>query len=146
MLNRIFMILALALIVSCGGPTLLLPGGSLDGEVTPVPSDWAFVQEVSTVQLESNPQDPYSVNIWIVGIDDVLYVHAGANRSTWVEHMEVDPAVRVRIEDKLYELSATRVEDQAEFDVFANAYEAKYGTRPRHDDITEVYLYRLSAR
>lgn len=124
----------------------MLPGGALDGEVVPVPADWGFVDEVNTVQLETNPQDPYSVNIWIVGMGDALYAHAGAKRTTWVENIEADPAVRVRIEDKIYELSATRVEDQKEFDAFANAYETKYGTRPRHEKIEEVYLYRLTAR
>jgi len=146
MSNRVFAFLAVIALVSCGGPTLLLPGGSLEGEVKPVPADWAFVEEVSTVQLESNPADPYSVNIWIVGIDGDLYVHAGANRAQWVENMEVDPNVRVRIEESIYELSATRVEDQPTFDVFADAYENKYGTRPRHEEIAEVYLYRLGSR
>jgi hypothetical protein len=128
------------------GPTLLFPGGPLDGDTAAAPRDWAFTKDVSTIQLETSPADPYSVNLWAIGLGDALYVHAGANRSTWVENLEADPSVRVRIDGTIYLLSAARVESQAEFDAFANAYEAKYGTRPRNESVTEVYLYRLTSR
>lgn len=142
MIRPFISFLLLVLCVACG-PTLLLPGGQLEGVTAAPPADWGWTDEVSTVQLESRPEDPYSVNIWIVGIEDRLYVHAGANRSTWVENMEADPSVRVRMDETIYELTATRVEDQAEFDVFADAYQAKYGSRPRNEYIDEVYLFRL---
>ena len=136
----------LPLWLACGGPTLLLPGGALEGTPSPLPQDWAFTDAVSTIQLETRPSDPYSVNIWAIGLDRTLYVHAGANRAAWVENMEADPAVRVRVEEKLYELAATRVSDQAVFDVFSDAYEDKYGSRPRNEDVTEAYLFALGPR
>ncbi len=86
------------------------------------------------------------MNIWVIAEGDTLLVHAGANRAAWVEHMEADPRVRVRVEGTLYELSATRVEDQAEFDRFSDAYEQKYGRRPRNGNVDEAYLFRLAAR
>jgi hypothetical protein len=43
-------------------------------------------------------------------------------------------------------MSAVRVEDPAEFAIFADAYKKKYGTRPRNENVAEVYLYRLGAR
>jgi len=128
------------------GPILVMPGGALSGTPESVPSDWGWTDEVSTIQLETRPEDPYSVNIWVIASGDKLYVHAGANRSTWVEHMEANPAVRVQIEAKIFDLTASRVEDQQEFDAFSDGYEKKYSTRPRHDDIQEVYLFRLVAR
>ena len=100
---------------------------------------------METCQLETRPQDPYSVNIWAVGIGPHLYIHAGANRSSWVEHMESNPEVRVRVEGTLYELRASRVEGQGEFDRFSDAYEEKYGTRPRNENAAEAYLFRLEA-
>lgn len=142
---RLLLIPAALLFVACG-PFLLLPGGKLDGETTPVPADWSFTDDVSTVQLETRPADPYSVNIWALGMGRALYVHAGANRSTWVENMEADPDVRVRVEDKLYELRATRVTGEDEFARFADDYEKKYGSRPRNENIAEIYLFRLEAR
>ena len=136
---------ALACLLGCG-PTLLIPGGELSGPVEASPGDWAFSDEVSTIQLETRPSEPYSVNIWAVGIGDRLYVHAGANRSRWVENILADPQVRVRVAGKLYPMTAVRVEDPAEFATFADAYKKKYGTRPRNENVAEVYLYRLGAR
>ena len=144
-------VLAIALLLTgstagCSGPTVLLPGGALDGATTPAPSDWSFTDQVSTIQLETRPADPYSVNIWVIAMGANLYVHAGANRSTWVEHMEADPSVRLRVGDKIYELMAARVTEQGELDRFSDAYERKYDRRPRNEKIAEVYLYRLAPR
>lgn len=143
--RRLIAVSSLLLILGCG-PLLLLPGGKLDGEQTTAPSDWSFSDEVNTVQLETRPEDPYSVNIWAVGMGPLLYVHAGANRSSWVEHMEANSDVRVRIEDELYELRASRVEGPDEFKRFSDAYEQKYGSRPRNENVAEAYLFRLEAR
>ena len=140
MVSRIAAMLALPCFLACG-PTLLLPGGALSGTSSTPPSDWAWTEEVSTIQLETRPEDPYSVNLWAVGIDQKLYVHAGANYSTWVENIEGDSAVRVRIDEKIYQLAASRVEDQTEFDLFSNAYESKYGIRPRNENVSKVYLF-----
>ena len=144
MAYRIAAMLALPFFLACG-PTLLLPGGTLNGTSSQSPSDWGSTGEVSTIQLETRPEDPYSVNIWAVGIEEFLYVHAGANHSSWVENMEADPSVRVLIDGKIYELEASRVEDQAEFDAFSDAYESKYGTRPRNENVSEAYLFQLRA-
>lgn len=135
-----------AWLCGCGGPFALLPGGALDGPVAPVPADWSFTDAVSTVQLETRPADPYSVNIWMIGIEGNAYVHAGANQSAWVEHIEADPAVRLRVSDSVYELAAARVTAQDEFDRFSGAYEKKYGRRPGNENVSEAYLFRLSAR
>ena len=101
---------------------------------------------MSTVQLETRPADPYSVNIWVIALDPHLYVHAGANRSAWVENLEADPRARVRVDGTLYELTAARVAEQAEFDRFSDAYEKKYGRRPRNENVGEAYLFRLGPR
>ena len=145
MFARLIALSSLLLIAGCG-PFLIFPGGELGGSTAPPPSDWSFSTEVSTVQLETRPEDPYSVNIWAVGMGPVLYVHAGANRTSWVEHMEAHSDVRVRIEDKLYDLRASRVESQDEFNRFSDAYEEKYGSRPRNENVGEAYLFRLDAR
>lgn len=137
---------ALVALVGCGGPFVLLPGGELEGETAPAPESWAFTDEVSTIQVETRPEDPYSINIWAVAMDEYLYLHAGANRTTWIEHLEVDPLVRARIEGTIYELRAEKVDGEDEFARFANAYEEKYSVRPRNENIAEVYVYRLGAR
>ena len=139
-------LLLIAPIAGCGRPLLLLPGGALDGPTAPTPDSWSFTDSVKTVQLETLPADPYSVNIWVIALGEHLYVHAGANRSTWVENLEADPEVRLRVHDSIYELAATRVDAQEEFDRFSDAYEHKYGRRPRNGNVAEAYLFRLGAR
>jgi hypothetical protein len=137
--------LALSLL-ACGGPFVLLPGGELEGESVPAPESWAFTDAVDTVQLETNPGEPYSVNIWVVALDGKLYVHAGANRATWVENLELDPHARLRVDDSIYSLEASRVTSQEEFDRFSDAYEQKYGRRPRNENVDEAYLFALVPR
>ena len=135
---------ALLALSGCSGPFVLLPGGALEGETRPAPPDWAFSDDISTIQLETRPADPYSVNIWAVGLGSALYVHAGANRASWIEHMENDPSVRVQLGDEIFALRAARVSEGEEFARFADAYETKYGSRPRNENVAEVYLYRLT--
>lgn len=120
--------------------------GELSGTVTQAPADWSEIAAPKVIRLETNPTDPYSVKLWIIGHEDKLYVHAGANRATWVEHIEVDPRVRVLIGDKLFELTAERVASQDEFDAFSELYKAKYGNRPRNGKADEAYLYNLRQR
>ncbi|MGI9591697.1 MAG: nitroreductase/quinone reductase family protein [Myxococcota bacterium] len=143
------LLLALALsagVAGCGGPVVLLPGGALEGKAAETPDSWAFTDAVNTVQLETRPADPYSVNIWVIALDENLYVHAGDNRAAWVENLEADPNVRLQVNDSIYELSAARVETQAEFDRFSDAYEQKYDRRPGNENVAEAYLFRLAAR
>jgi hypothetical protein len=149
MVTRPVLFLALMLtapITGCGGPFVLLPGGALEGSTVAAPDSWAFTNDVKTVQLETRPAAPYSVNIWVIALGENLYVHAGANRSTWVENIEADPNVRLRVNDSIYELVASRVDGQEEFDRFSDAYEKKYGRRPRNENVAEAYLFRLGTR
>jgi hypothetical protein len=149
MTARPALLLALALaapIAGCGGPFLLLPGGALEGPTAPAPESWSFTDGVKTVQLETRPADPYSVNVWVIALGEHLYVHAGTRRNAWVENLESDPNARLRVGGSLYALVAARVDDQAEFDRFADAYERKYGRRPRNENVAEAYLFRLGAR
>ncbi len=131
-------------LLACGW--VPLAGGELSGTVKPVPEDWGFLAETSIVQVETRPSDPYSVNLWAQELGSVVYLHAGDNRAAWVEHLETDPRLRMRVGGDLYELSAVRVTSQEEFDRFADAYDAKYGLRPRNENVEEVYLLRLGPR
>lgn len=145
-MHRSIVVLCAAICLAACKPILTFPGGALDGIVTPVPADWSFTDAIKTVQLETRPADPYSVNIWVIALDGQLYVHAGANRARWVEHIEADPRVRIAVGDALYELTATRVTEQAEFDRFSDAYDAKYERRPRNGSVEEAWLFRLLPR
>ena len=121
-------------------------GGELKGVLTPTPTDWGATAAVDVIELETNVSDPYSVKLWVIAIDSALYVHAGANRATWVENIERDADVRLLADELLYELRAERVTGAKEFAHFSDRYEIKYGRRPRNENVDEVYLYRLGRR
>ena len=60
--------------------------------------------------------------------------------------METNPDVRLRVAGEIYDLRASRVEDQDEFDRFSDAYQQKYGSRPWNESVDEAYLFRLDGR
>ncbi len=145
MLRSVLLLCTLAFVAACE-PVLVFPGGELAGAEAPAPRDWSFSDDIETIQFETRPGDPYSVNIWVIALGSVLYVHAGANRAAWVEHIESDPSVRIRIGKEIYPLTAARVTDAAEFARFSDAYEKKYDRRPRNENVAEAYLFQLTSR
>jgi hypothetical protein len=142
---RTFVALASLMLWACGGPTALFPGGALSGPVRPVPESFEFARDAVTIQLESRPDDPYSVNIACAVVAGALYVSAGDNKSSWVENMEANPLVRMRINGDIYALHAHRVTDDAEMRAFADEWlKNSWARDPMQYD--EVWVYRLAAR
>lgn len=121
--------------------------GPLEGQVTAAPDEWSAVGKADIIQLETNSSEgPYTVNLWIADIEDTLHVFAGDNLAAWVENIQSDPNVRLGVQGDIYELRATRETNAAQFEKFAQAWEAKYGNRPRNENVDETYLYRLTTR
>lgn len=132
-------------LLACGGPLAVFPGGALDGPVTPTPASFDFARDAGTVQLETRPEDPYSVNIACAVVGESLYISAGDTRTTWVENMDADPRVRLRVKGNVYELQAQRVEDPDEMDAFAEVWtQFSWARDPRGLD--QAFVYRLSPR
>jgi hypothetical protein len=125
---------------------LPVSGGALEGTVTAAPQQWGKVAELDVIQLETAGEEPYSVNLWVVQVSGDLHVFAGDNRTAWIENMEYNNEVRLKANDLIYELKATRITDKATFETFAQAWEVKYGSRPRNENVDETYLFRLTPR
>jgi len=107
---------ALAL-AACGGPFLVFPGGALSGEVVEEPvRDWSFVDD-RFVDLETRPDDPYSVELNYVVRDGRLYLDPAEGRR-WLDHLRADPRVRVRFDGKVYPLRAVLVGRPGEIEGF----------------------------
>ena len=139
-------VLVLLIGLGCNGPIVLMPGGELDGEVAPVPAEWAVIGDYGTCQLETRPEDPYSVNIAYTQIEDRLYINAGDKEKKWVVHMEANPLVRLRTGDVIYLARAERVVDPTEISKFGDAW-VSHSMFYRHpDDLEEVWVYRLVPR
>ncbi len=142
----LILMLILTLGAGCSADYLPFSSGALAGVEQTNPGSFVEVGARNVIQLETRTDTPYSVNLWVIGKTDHLYVFAGDNRATWVEHIEVNPAVRLRSGEDIYLLQAERVTDAEEFVAFADAWEAKYGRRPRNENVDETYLFRLTPR
>jgi hypothetical protein len=141
------MTLALVLLglLACD-PLVMIPGGQLSGESKPVPADWSFSDEVETVQLETRPADPYSVNIWGVAVGPDFYVASGKADNAWARHIAEDDRVRLRIDGTVYDLRAVREDAPEARERFLAAAKAKYDFEPDPDQASDAILFSLVAR
>jgi hypothetical protein len=138
-------VLAISSLFACG-PLVMIPGGELSGETKAVPSDWSFSDAVETIQLETRPANPYSVNIWGVGVDGDFYVAAGDAESTWARHVADDHNVRLRIGEAIYEMRAVRDKSPESRERFLAAVKQKYDFEPDDEQASDAALFRLVAR
>jgi len=110
------------------------PGLWLKGELVQEPvANWDWVYDVdhpvrgNTIMLETRTWYgiPYSVTILPTARGDKLYIGGSArdarlerefpNYKQWWANVDRDPRVRLKIDGKLYEMTATLVSDPAEF-------------------------------
>ncbi len=134
-------VLALA---ACSEPFATIPGGQLSGAMNDPPVQWETVPE--TVQLETRPTNPYSINIWSVGIGRDLYVATSADGTTWSGFIAEDRAVKVRMGDRLYPLHAAQVDDPGERGRVAAAYLEKYDVDENDGWVQRGLIFRLDRR
>jgi hypothetical protein len=150
MRRRIGTMLALLVLGCFGnfgcGPVWMLPGGVLPGAVQAAPDDWTFSDDVEIVQLETRPGDPYSVNVWGVGIGESFYVAAGDPANAWAQELAQNPDVRLKVGESLFELRAVRVDDADEIDACLAALKRKYDFEPDPDQRANAMLFRLEPR
>jgi len=138
--------LPLLSVLGCNDPFVVFPGGKLDGELRPAPADWSFAETSGTAQLETRTGDPYSVNVAYTVLDGDLYVNAGDTETSWVQNIQADPEVRLRVDGALYDLRAVRVTDPEEIAAFAEAWTSQSWFRRDPTKLEEVWLYRLEPR
>lgn len=140
-MTRIVLVVACLLAVSGCEPISSIPGGELAGVVQDAPPEWSQLPE--TIQLETRPPDPYSVNIWSVALEEHLYVATASDETNWVPFIESDQSVRVRVDGKLYPLRASLVEDSDERARVAAAYDEKYAVDRNEGWVARAIIYRL---
>jgi hypothetical protein len=138
--------LLLVLAAGCAEPFIVMSGKALSGTVRDAPVDWSEHKDVEIVQIETRPSDPYSVNIWMVGIGSDVYIATGADDTNWTEHVAEDPDVRLRIRDEIFELEAARVIDDREKRAVVAAYVKKYDLNPDDNWVMDGQVFRLDRR
>ncbi len=132
-------------VAACSEPFITIPGGVLTGEVLDPPLEWGEVPD--TIQLETRPSDPYSINIWGLALDNRLYVATGDDGTNWTAHIEADPGVRVRLApEQTYRLQANLVTDATERAAVIGAYAAKYDVDPEDGWVQGGMIFRLERR
>lgn len=135
-----------ALLAGCDEPFIVMAGEALTGEVVDPPVDWTELNSEEIVQLETQPEDPYSVNIWMIGKGPDVYVATGDDPTRWSRNIDENPNVRLRIQGKIYELEAQRIEDRAEKEAIGAEYVAKYDVDDGDNWVQEGQLFRLDRR
>ena len=108
----------------------------LSGElVEEIPSDWSFIADHPEVFIETRPWYgvPFSVTTVLGTRNGKLYVPsiyseeaAFPGTKYWNAVIADDPNVRLKLGDKLYEMSATPVQDIVEFQEGAGSLADKY--------------------
>jgi hypothetical protein len=146
MKHQIAFAAALILLAGCAEPFIVFAGGELSGEVREAPDDWSDLYQEQTFQLETRPDDPYSVNVWAVGIGPHVYIGTGPGGTRWSEHIANDPRVRLRSGTTLYRLVATPVTDPDERTAVARAYGEKYDMDRDENWLREALVFRLDRR
>lgn len=152
--TALLLALATAAALACG-PLGPFSGGRLSGEPGPAEvADWSFVAEEELLQLETRPEDPHSVNTWFVGLGPDLYVPTSMilgpkvpSERSWVAHVQQDPDVRLRIDGRLYERTAVRVQERGEYERARDALERKYELDPaERDPERQIWIFRMDPR
>ena len=133
-------------LTACEGPFFLMPGGALSGTVSETPASWQFEEASGLAQLETRPEDPYSINLAYVQLDGKLYVYAGNTRTTWVEHIERNPLIRIRVGERIYSAVAVRVENEDEISEFAAQWAGRSVFQRDPMQFEEIWLYRVEVR
>lgn len=110
-----FVVAMTAMALVGAGPCGPIPGGRLEGTASaPVP-DWSFVGDSTPCAVEVRPVDPHSIRANCFSRDGELYVGAlFAPRKRWPTYVAQSSEVRVKLGDRIYELRATRITDEAE--------------------------------
>ena len=134
------------ILTACNEPFILAAGGTLKGSVAEVPSTWELDKDSALAQLETQPNDPYSINFTYVQLDGRIYAYAGGTRTNWVKHIEKNPLVRVRLQNKIYAARAIRVTSSKELTEFASVWTGLSMFQRDPMQFDEVWLYRLEAR
>ena len=126
--SGIIVVAALTLSVGCE-PQDGRPGLWLRGEPSAIPADWSFSRDHKeiAVQVGTPYLLPHSITVWCIDVDGDLYL--GASRpdaKNWPGWVRDDPAVRVKIDSKIYDVTLEELLDADVIRQVGLAYAQKY--------------------
>ena len=137
---------------ACSDPLGPFAGGALSGPEAETPDSWAFATDIEVIQLETRPDDPHSVNTWIGVVDDALYIPTSLimgeedpGQRAWVQHVQANPAVRLRMDGSIYNATAVRVTDESTIAQVKTALLAKYDEAATEHS-NRAWVFRMEGR
>ncbi len=145
----LIMMTFLVLYLNRSDPWAQLPGRRITGEeVTERIEDWSFMEPSTRVILEVRPSDPYSLYIRAYQHKGVLYLNSISPENRWTQFLLEDPNLRLKVENQIYKVLATRVEDPA---LVNEIQKAREQTSPRLQERTaeeraQNWYFRVDSR
>jgi hypothetical protein len=121
----------------------------MSGErVTEPVTDWGFILDRDTVELEVNPEAPRSITTWVVGYQGQPYLpSAFGSRKTWPGQLAADGRAVLRVEGKLYPQQAVQVTDHALLEELRGVLIRKYDLDPEGNfSSSDTWFFRLDPR
>lgn len=153
-LNYLLLALGAAgILLAIAAPIGPMPGFRIGGSAAEPPADWTGADLPDEILFAAYDGPlPYVVTIWIVESGGDLYV-VGDPASTWVEKATSSPEVKVRINDAVYDMTATRM-PPGRVDVltaYVDRYQADYpgiidGFPPLEEMAQGSALFELTPR
>ena len=122
----VLVIVVIALVYAA--PLGPVPGIFIGGAPAPVPSSWGDTRPIHEIKLSVDSGSiPRVVIIWVVQVGGSLYV-VGAQDSGWTTAIGDSAPVRMRMQDKTYDMQATRVKTgwQPVLEAYVDKYRADY--------------------
>lgn len=147
--------LALVLVLFGCQPEDVTPGLWLSGEVVAENvDDWTFTDEVQEIFIETQTWYvvPHSTTIWCVAMDGVLYIGSygsenGSDKKRWEDNIARNPQARLRILDKLYDVTVNTVSDRSTVVALDLRYRDKYDMHEVFgEDVPAWWYYQVTQR
>jgi len=131
------------------GPLGPVPGGPMSGQLVAEPvTDWGFIVERDTVELEVNPDAPRAITTWVVGYGGQPFIPSGFGaRKTWTAQLVADGRAVLRVDGKLYQRQAVRVTEEELLEELRAVLIRKYDLDPEGNfSGSETWFFRLDPR
>ena len=146
-----FVILTMAIFLAACEPNGPTSGQWLRGDVVePLPQEWAFTDDYQEVFVEVTPPYfiPHSVTIWCAHVDGKLFIGArDPDSKNWPGWMDKNRDIRLKIGDKLYDVTAADFSDEKLLEAVRLAYTEKYNLPPLAEgEVSNVRYWIIVSR
>lgn len=146
---RVILLIMLTMGLANCQPEDTRPGLWLSGEeVTSITNDWSFTDDIDEILIETGAWYflPHSTTIWCVEFENNLYIGSyGEELKFWEENIERNPRARLKINDMLYQVELSLVEDTQLSQQVDEVYNRKYDMQAVFgNQIPDWWFYRVT--